>query len=133
MLVLALTLTLAAQLAADALPTGTYDGTCLYPEAVQERAAPGELVACNQARVNADSITFGRRGWQTHTRFNGAFQGDRLTVTSVTLPNGRAVDVRGVCEIYHADNAVSTIACTATSTRGSMAANFVVSTINNAR
>ncbi|MGB3796666.1 MAG: hypothetical protein WA957_10245 [Alteraurantiacibacter sp.] len=120
-------LLLATQFAADALPTGTYSGTCLYPAAVEERAAPGELVACNQARITTDSISFGRRGWETRTRFNGTFEGSRMTVDSVTLPNGRIVEVRGVCEVFFANEEVSTVACTATSTRGSMAANFVVS------
>ena len=126
-LMLTLTLLLAAQFAADALPTGTYNGTCLYPEAVKERAAPGELVNCNQARITTDSISFGLRSWETRTRFNGTFEGSRMTVDSVTLPNGRTVEVRGVCEVYFSNEAVSTVACTATSTRGSMAANFVVS------
>jgi|GEM_PF-2039801 len=124
---LSLALLFAAQFAADALPSGTYSGTCLYPAAVEERAAPGELVACNQVRIAADQISFGRRSWTTRTSFNGSFEGSRMTVDSVTLPNGQTVDVRGVCELYYASNALSTVACTATSSRGSMAANFVVS------
>ena len=56
-----------------------------------------------------------------------------MTVASVTLPNGRTLEVRGVCKLYYADDALSTVACTATSTRGSTAANFVVSRINDAR
>ena len=120
-------LAIAAQFAADTLPAGTYNGVCQYPLAVQERAAPGELVVCNQVRIEDNSIAFGRRSWQTRTRFNGTFEGSRMTVDSVTLPNGRTVEVRGVCELYHADDRLSTVACTATSNRGAMAANFVVS------
>ncbi|MFB0612038.1 hypothetical protein [Aurantiacibacter poecillastricola] len=126
---LTLALLLIAQFADDALPTGTYSGVCLYPEAVQARAAPGELVLCSEATIAGDHISFGQRGWRTRTRFNGIFEGSRMTVDSVTLPNGRTVAVRGVCEVYFADDALSTVACTATSTRGSMAANFVVSRI----
>ncbi|MWV26483.1 hypothetical protein [Aurantiacibacter rhizosphaerae] len=124
---LSLAFIFAAQFAADVLPTGTYSGTCLYPEAVELRAAPGELVSCNQVRITDGSISFGRRGWETRTRFNGTFEGTRLTVDTVTLPNGRNVDVRGVCEVYFSNDAVSTVACTASSNRGAIAANFVVS------
>lgn len=120
-------LILAAQFAADALPTGTYDGTCLYPEAVRERAAEGELVTCNQLEVAPRYLAFGLRSWQSQTRFNGVFEGSRMTVESVTLPSGRTVAVRGVCELFYANDELSTVACTATSSRGSMAANFVVS------
>ncbi|MCB2066813.1 MAG: hypothetical protein KDE15_09270 [Erythrobacter sp.] len=119
----------AAQYAADALPQGTYDGTCLYPEAVRERAGAGELITCNRAVVGEGHIAFGYRSWQSRTRFNGSFDGDRMAVTSVTLSSGRTVEARGVCQLYYANDALSTVACTATSNRGSMAANFVVSRI----
>tara|TARA_B100001057_G_scaffold396049_1_gene405761 strand:- start:346 stop:741 length:396 start_codon:yes stop_codon:yes gene_type:complete len=124
---LSLAFLFAAQFAADALPTGTYSGTCLYPQAVEERAAPGELITCNEVRISDGQISFGQRGWQSRTQFNGIFEGSRMTVSSVTLPNGRTYEVRGVCEIYFANEEVSTVACTANSNRGSMAANFVVS------
>lgn len=124
---LTLAFLLAAQFADDALPTGTYNGTCLYPEAVRERAAPDELVNCNQAEVSPDAIAFGLRSWQSRIRFNGSFEGDRMEVGSVTLANGRTYDVRGVCELSYANGELSTIACTATSNRGAMLANFVVS------
>ena len=124
---LSLAFLFAAQFAADALPTGTYSGTCLYPEAVEERAAPGELITCNEVRISYGQVSFGQRGWQTRTRFNGTFEGSRMTVSSVTLPNGRTYEVRGVCEVYFANEELSTVACTASSNRGSMAANFVVS------
>ncbi|WP_338241907.1 hypothetical protein [Aurantiacibacter hainanensis] len=130
---LTLAFLLAAQFAADALPTGTYDGTCLYPPALEERAAPGELVACNQAEVSADRIAFGRRSWESRISFNGQFEGDRMDLDSITLANGRTYEVRGVCELSYAGGALSTIACTAQSNRGAMLANFVVSRINNPR
>ncbi|MEL1251940.1 hypothetical protein [Aurantiacibacter gilvus] len=122
-----LVLLLAAQFAADALPVGTYNGTCLYPEALRERAAPGELVTCNQVEIAADHIAFGLRSWQSRTRFNGTFEGNRMTVDSVTLASGRSYDARGVCELSYANEALSTVACTVTSNRGAMAANFIVS------
>jgi hypothetical protein len=123
----ALALILAAQFTAQPAAEGRFDGTCLYPEALQERATQGELVTCNQAEISSDSIAFGLRSWQSRTRFNGSFEGDRMTVSSVTLPNGRNFAVRGVCELYYADEELSTVACTASGNRGSILANFVVS------
>lgn len=130
---LTLPLLLAAQFADEALPAGIYNGTCLYPPALEERAAPGELVTCNQAEISADQVAFGRRSWESRISFNGTFEGDWMDVASVTLANGRTYDVRGVCELSYANGALSTIACTATSNRGSMLANFVVSRINDPR
>ena len=130
---LSLSFLFAAQFAAEAPVQGRYDGTCLYPPALEERAAPGELVTCNQAEISADRIAFGRRSWESRISFNGTFEGDRMDVDSVTLANGRTHDVRGVCELSYANGELSTIACTAQSNRGAMLANFVVSRINNPR
>lgn len=124
---------LAAQFAAQAPVEGTYNGTCLYPEAVRQRATAGELVTCNQAEIAADRISFGLRSWETRISFNGAFEGDRMTVDTVTLANGRTVNVRGVCELFYSNAALSTAACTANGNRGAIAANFVVSRINPPR
>ena len=116
-----------AQFTVTPAAEGLFEGTCLYPEAVRERAAPGELVNCNVVEIESDAVTFGRRGWNGETRFNGSFDGDRMTVTSVTLNNRDTIEVRGVCQLYFANDELSTVACTASSNRGSVAANFVVS------
>ena len=118
---------LLVQFSADPTLAEQYEGTCLYPEAVRERAAPGELINCNRVEIDPASITFGRRGWKSETRFDGVFEGDRLTVSSVTVNENTTIEVRGVCQLYFADDALSTVACTASSNRGSVAANFVVS------
>lgn len=126
-------LILALQFSADALPLGSHDGACLYPEVLRERAAPSELVTCNRVEVAGNYVAFGLRSWQSQVRFNGSFEGDRMTVDSVTLANGRSIAARGTCEVAYTDGAFSTLSCTAQSNRGAMLANFVRSRINDAR
>lgn len=129
-----LALVLAAQFAADALPAGTYDGQCLYPDAVRERAAGTVLAACNRAVVASGGVAFVIRGSSQQIQFRGTWNGDRLTVENVVLRGRDPVEVRGLCKLYEADDSLSTIACTAVgSGNHSYAANFVASRINNAR
>ena len=123
----------ALQLAADVPADASYDGTCIYPEVLRQRVSEGELVNCNRVEVGSNHVSFGLRGWQSRTRFNGRFEGDRMTVASVTLANGRSYDARGTCEIFYTDDAVSTLACSAQSNRGAMLANFVRSRVNDPR
>ncbi len=125
---------LAAQFAADALPAGTYDGQCLYPEAVRERAAGTVLASCNRAVVGQRGVAFVTRGTSQQIQFRGAWEGNRLTVKSVVLRGGGRVEVRGLCQLYETNERLSTIACTAVgSGNRSYAANFMASRINNAR
>lgn len=119
-------LLLAAQFAADVPSPGNYAGSCFYPEAVVQQAGGTELLTCQRAEIAADSIAFGLAGWDVETRFHGTFAGNQLTVDHVTLSGGRIVSVRGLCEVYHANDSVSVIACTAISdAEGSIAANFI--------
>ncbi len=118
-----------AQFGAGPSVEGTFNGTCLYPDAVRERAAAGELVTCNQVEISGDRIAFGLRSWQSQTVFGGTFEGDRMSVDTVTLANGSRHEVRGLCELYFANDKLSTVACTANGTRGAIAANFLVSRI----
>ena len=108
---------------------GIFDGTCRYPEALQERASAGELVTCNQVEITEDQVSFGLRSWETRTTFSGAFEGNRMIVERVTLANGNSHEVRGLCELYFANDKLSTVACTANGAHGAVAANFVVSRI----
>ena len=123
---LALTL---AQFFAEPSQTGTIDGQCLYPEAVLARAGNDMQVTCNQAEIADDSITFSARGWGPRMTFAGTFENDRLTVSGVMLRDGRLRDARGVCQLYYANERLSTVACTAIANHQSYAANFVVSRI----
>lgn len=123
---------IAAQFGTPTLPAGEYRGQCLYPEAVRERAAGDELVTCNEASVDSGGVTFGQRSWGMRMRFAGTFEGDRLTVESVTFRNGTSHHARGLCQLFYVDQEVSTIACTAVARGRSYAANFVVSRINPA-
>ena len=119
-----------AQFVEEPSATGRIDGLCLYPEVVRERALGDTLVDCNQARVEEGGITFGRRGWQQRTRFIGSFEHDRLTVTALQFRDRAPDEARGVCQLYYANDHLTTIACTATTKRQlTTAANFVVSRI----
>ena len=44
-----LALLMTAQFAADALPVGQYEGSCIYPQAVVDRAEGTELLTCQRA------------------------------------------------------------------------------------
>lgn len=110
--------------------TGRIDGQCLYPEAVQERAQGTMLVTCSEVVVEEGVIAFGLRGWETQVRFEGAFNGDRLTVHQVVTRHGdRVEEARGLCQLYYSNDELSTIACTAVAGSRSYAANFIVSRI----
>lgn len=128
-----------AQLAGQPAVAGQHDGVCEYPQELQDRAAAGELAAgalvtCNRISITRDQVSFGLRSWETQTRFNGVFEEDnRMTVTSVTMANGRVWQARGVCDLSYADGKLSNVACSAQADRGTVVANFRVSTINAPR
>ncbi|GAA0266516.1 hypothetical protein GCM10009127_02550 [Alteraurantiacibacter aestuarii] len=118
---------IAAQFDPGAPLTGQFDGTCLYPETLRERAEGDNLVTCNRVTVDDKGIVFASRSWGVRMRFSGTFEGDRMTVTSIAGRNGEQVEARGTCQIYYANEEVSTIACTAIAHGRAHLANFVVS------
>ena len=120
---------LAAQMFSQALPAGTFDGQCLYPDAVRERAVGTVLAACNRAIVAQGGVAFVIRDTSQQMQFRGTWEGDRLTVSSVILRGRAPAQARGLCQLYEADERLSTIACTAVARHQSYAANFVVSRI----
>lgn len=124
---------LLAQLAAQPPVEGRFDGLCEYPEALQDRSGEGALVTCNQVEIAPGQISFGLRSWQSRTRFNGTFDGNRLTVTSITRPIGREWPVRGVCDLSFANGKLSNVACSAYARHATILANFTISSINDAR
>lgn len=119
----------AAQLAASAPSAATYDGQCLYPETVRERAVGTVLATCNRAVVVQGGVAFVTRGTSQQMQFRGTWEGDRLTVESVVLRGRSPANARGLCQLYEANDRTSTIACTAVAGSRSYAANFVVSRI----
>lgn len=121
------------QLAAAAPVEGRFDGICEYPEALREQAGENTLVTCNEVEIAPHQISFGLRSWQSRTRFNGTFEGNRMTVTSVTTANGRDWPVRGACDLSFTDGQLSNLACSTYARHATLVANFRVSTINNPR
>ncbi len=122
-----LALLLAAQFGADIPPPDTFDGRCTYPDAVRERAADtGTVLAiCNRALVANGGVAFVTRGTGQQMQFRGHWDGDRLTVNAIVLRGRGPEDARGLCQLYEADDRLSTIACTAVADNRSYAANFV--------
>ena len=107
-----LALLLAAQFAADAPPSGTFDGRCSYPGAVRERAADtGTVLAiCNRVIVAEGGIAFVTRGTGQQMQYRGHWNGDRLTVDAIVLRGREPEEARGLCQRYEADDRLSMIA-----------------------
>jgi hypothetical protein len=111
------------------MPAASYDGECLYPPGLGEPR--GELrVSCNRVVTDGDGVEFRDRNWNARmARFSGEWDGDRLTVRSVRLRTGAAIEARGLCRTYYANEEVSVIACTAVSGGRSWIGNFKVSRV----
>ena len=123
-----LTILALAQSAFGAAPAAEFDGQCVYPPGLGE-PRPGEVwVTCSRVRLGPDGIDFIDRAWNRRMlRFSGEWQGDRLTVRSVTPRSGATLEVRGLCRTYYTDEKVSVIACTAVAGGRSWLGNFKVS------
>ena len=107
--------------------TGTYDGRCAYPDTVRARGEGAMLVTCNRVTINGSAITFGERDWGARATFSGAFDGDVMTVTRITLHNGEVIAAEGTCELFYANQRLSTVACLATTRlHQTYAANIVI-------
>ena len=117
-----------AQAAFGAAPQASYDGQCVYPPGLGEPRSGEVWVTCSRMTTDADGVDFRDRGWnRSMLRFSGEWDGDRLTVHSITPRTGRPVEVRGLCRTYYANEQVSVIACTAVSGSRSWIGNFKVS------
>lgn len=123
-----LALLLFAQSAFAAAPAASYDGQCIYPPGLGE-PRPGEVrVTCSRVVLDAGGVDFIDRAWNRRMlRFSGQWEGDRLTVRSVTPRSGSTVEARGLCRTYYAEEEVSVIACTAVSGGRSWIGNFQMS------
>lgn len=121
-------LLLLAQSAFAAAPAASYDGQCMYPPGLGE-PQPGEVrVTCSRVILAENAVDFVDRAWNRRMlRFSGQWEGDRLTVSSVTARSGSTVEARGLCRTFRADEQVSVIACTAVSGSRTWIGNFKVS------
>ena len=123
-------LLLLAQVAFGAAPGASYDGQCIYPPGLGEPRGDEVRVTCNRVNVDGAGVDFVDRSWNRRMlRFSGQWEGDRLTVRSVTPRDGRMVEARGLCRTYYANEEVSVIACTAVSGGRTWLGNFKVSRI----
>ena len=116
-----------AQSAFGAMAPAEFDGQCLYPPGLGEPRGGEVRVTCSRVALDASGVNFIDRAWNRRMlRFAGEWNGDRLTVRSVTPRSGAALEVRGLCRIYYANEEVSTIACTAVAGGRSWIGNFKV-------
>jgi hypothetical protein len=107
----------------DDLPL-SFAGECIYPPKVVDAAASDTLVLCDAAVADEQGVEFRQRQWDAGTRFFGEWHGDQLRVTSIRPRAGDAVEARGQCRIYFANDAVSMISCTAIGAGRGWIANF---------
>lgn len=121
---------LLAQFATGPAPSGSYDGRCVYPETVRNRGEGALLVTCNMVSIGGSTISFGERDWGPRATFSGKFEGDVMTVSQVALHDGTVVEATGTCQLFYANERLSTVACLATSRlHQAYAANIVISYI----
>lgn len=119
--------------AAEEQPT-VIEGRCQYPEPVVQYRYETTLILCDTVKIGRSETTatldFTRRSWGAMARFTGDMPGDRMTVSQITLRNGRSVAATGTCEIfYRSDGSMAVISCLAKAGSRSIAANFIPSRI----
>ncbi|MFN3474746.1 MAG: hypothetical protein ACK4ZW_11960 [Blastomonas sp.] len=127
-------LVVAAPLCAEQEPKTVIDGRCQYPEPVAQYRNETTLILCDTVKIDrSETITtlaFTRRSWGAMARFAGDMPGNKMTVSQITLRNGRSVAAKGTCEIfYRRDGSLAVISCLAKAGSRSIAANFIPSRI----
>ena len=104
---------------------GQFEGNCSYTQPVRELAVDDILIQCNQANIDGSGVALSSRSWGVRTRFTGSWAGDRLAVNSISLRDNRAIEAKGVCQVYLIDESLSVVACAATARGRTYIANFV--------
>jgi hypothetical protein len=119
-----------AQSAFTAVPAAALDGQCIYPPGLGDPQSGEVRVTCSRVELDAGGIDFVDRSWNRRMlRFSGDWEGDRLTVHTVTPRSGATQEVRGLCRVYYANEVVSVIACTAVAGGRTWLGNFRASRI----
>jgi len=105
------------------------EGRCQYPARVAKYRNETTLILCDTVTISRSTagatLDFSQRSWGSMARFTGAMGGDKMTISHVTLRDGRRIAAAGMCEIFHRnDGKVSVISCLAKAGPRSVAANF---------
>jgi hypothetical protein len=88
-------------------------GECFYPPKIAEKLPDAAQVLCDTVEVSGGTVDFQQRGWGTHWRFFGHWQGGLLTVTAIQPRHGRRTEAQGTCRIDYANDKVSMVSCSA--------------------
>lgn len=109
-------------------------GRCEYSDQVARYRDETTLVLCDTLKIDRSTtlttLDFSRRSWGSMARFTGDMSGDRMTVSRITLRNGRDIAATGTCQIYYrSDGSLSVISCLAKAGSRPIAANFVPSRV----
>ncbi|MDE8653768.1 hypothetical protein [Novosphingobium album (ex Liu et al. 2023)] len=122
---------LLASLAATGDARLQLNGRCEYSAEVQEHRDGTVLALCDTLEIvrdgNTGTLDFRQRSWGSTIRFQGEMAGDRMIVRSVRPRAGETAPATGTCEVFHANDRISVVACLARAGTRSYAANFVVS------
>lgn len=125
-------LALPAPLGAEEPRQTVIDGRCQYPQTVTEYRQETTLILCDTVEIDRSrtiaTLDFTQRSWGSMARFAGDMPGDTMTISRITLRDGRTRAATGTCKMFpRADGSVSVISCLAKAGGRSVAANFVPS------
>lgn len=117
--------------AEDPQPT-VIDGRCQYNQNVTKYRAETTLIVCDNVKISRSPATatldFTQRSWGSMAQFSGAMSGNTMTLSQITLRDGRSMAATGSCEIFlRPDGSLSVISCLGKTRSRSVAANFIPS------
>lgn len=107
-------------------------GRCEYPEQVAKFRNETTLILCTKVTVTRRGangvLEFAQPSGPPTARFAGSWSGDQMSISEVTLRNGRSFATSGTCEIFRQNNGrIAVISCLTPPVPRSVAANFVPS------
>lgn len=108
------------------------EGRCQYSDSVARYRNEATLILCDTAIIDRSAMNatldFTQRSWGSMAQFTGDMLGDKMTISQMTLRDGRQIAAKGTCEIFHRnDGKLSVISCLATAGSRTIAANFIPS------
>jgi hypothetical protein len=132
MSVMAMFALVSAPLRAEDEQKTVISGRCQYPDRVARYRNETALILCDTVTIGRSTtiatFDFTQRSWGSMARFTGEMPGDKMTLSQITLRDGRPVAATGTCEIFHQnDGRLSLISCLVKAGSRSIAANFVPS------
>lgn len=108
------------------------DGRCEYPEQIAKYRNETTLILCTKVKVTRRGangvLEFAQPSGPPTARFAGTWSGDQMSISEVTLRNGRSFVTSGTCEIFRQNSGrIAVISCLTPLLPRSVAANFVPS------